>query len=103
MAEHVVKCAKLSKELPGIDESTAEGNQALMMCLMLGGPDLQQRVRENISLEAWKLWADHMRMVMNEYRLDPTSDEADAVLKQHLEAFLFGEGKAVRNYVPPSQ
>ncbi len=103
MAEQMVKCVKLGRELPGVDESTPEGSQALMMCLMLGGPELQQRVRESVSLEAWKLWADHMRMVMNEYRLDPTSDEANAVLKEHLEAFLFGEGKAVRNYVPPGE
>ena len=44
-------------------------------------------------------------MVLNEYRLDPTSDQANAVLKTHMEQFLFGEGTHanIDNYVPPDQ
>ena len=103
MAQRTVKCAKLGRELPGIDESTPEGDRALRMAQLLGGPELRQRVRDGISADAWDLWKGHMLMVVNEYRLDPTSDAANALLKEHLEAFLFGSGREIPNYVPPEK
>ncbi len=42
-----------------------------------------------------------MRMVINEYRLDPTTEESNAILREHMEAFLFGQAKTVPGYVPP--
>ena len=103
MSQRTVPCAKLGRELPGLDESNPEGKRALKMAQLLGGPELRQRVRDHISAEAWNLWKDHMLMVVNEYRLDPTSDASNPVLREHLEAFLFGEGKQVPNYVPPAK
>ena len=76
MAAKTIKCAKLGRELPSIDETTPEGSQALRMCLLFGGAELRRRIHDQISAEAWGMWTDHMRMIMNEYRLDPTSDEA---------------------------
>lgn len=101
MAARTVRCAKLGRELPGLDESTPEGAQALRVALLLGGPALRQRVHEQVSAEAWALWKDHMRMVINEFRLDPTSDESNGILREHLEAFLFGRTKDIPGYVPP--
>ena len=103
MAQRTVLCAKLGRELPGLDETTPEGERALKMALLLGGVELRQRVHEHVSADAWNLWKDHMLMVVNEYRLDPTSDAANAVLREHLEAFLFGTGRAIPNYVPPER
>lgn len=103
MAQRTVLCAKLGRELPGLDESAAEGARALKMAQLLGGADLRQRVYDHVSADAWNLWKDHMLMVVNEYRLDPTSDAANAVLKEHLEAFLFGSEKRIANYVPPKK
>ena len=103
MAANMVQCAKLGRELPGIDESTTEGSRALRTVLMIGGRELQDRIRKNVSAEAWKLWADHMVMIFNEYRLDPMSDQANAILKEHMEAFFFGENRAIPNYVPPTE
>jgi Fe-S cluster biosynthesis and repair protein YggX len=40
-------------------------------------------------------------MLLNEYRLDPTSDEANELLRQHMEDFFFGQQRAIPNYVPP--
>ena len=100
MAAKTVKCVKLGQELPAIDPETSEGDRALRMALLIGGPELQQRIRESVSAKAWELWTDHMRMVINEYRLDPTSDEANRVLKPHMEAFFFGEQQAIPGYVP---
>jgi len=102
MAERMIRCAKLARELPALDEATPEGSQALKMALLLGGPKLQQQIRDNVSAEAWSLWKDQMLMIINEYQLDPTSDEANAILRKHMEDFLFGEGKPVQNYVPPT-
>ena len=101
MAERTVQCAKLGRELPGLDETTPEGGQALRMAQLLGGPEMRLRVRDTVSAEAWGMWRDHMRMVINEYRLDPTSDESNAILRKYMEDFLFGPGSQVRNYVPP--
>ncbi len=101
MAQRTVLCAKLGRELPGLDESTPEGDRALRIAQLLGGPELRQRVRDGISADAWNLWKDHMLMVVNEYQLDATSDQANAVLAEHMEAFLFGEAPHMSGYVPP--
>lgn len=103
MAAMLVHCKKLGRELPGLDPDTPEGGQAVRMALLLGGPDLRRRVVEQISAEAWRMWLDHMRMVINEFRLDPTSDESNAILRDHLEGFLFGAAKQIPNYVPPTR
>ena len=102
MAERMVQCAKLGRELPGIDDTTPDGRQALRMALLLGGAALRDRIRDNISAEAWGMWRDYMRMVINEYRLDPTSDESNAVLRDALEQFFFGQTGPVRNWTPPA-
>ena len=31
---------------------------------------LGQRIYENVSKEAWKMWLEQMKMIMNEYRLN---------------------------------
>jgi len=103
MAQRSVHCAKLGRELPALDESTPQGAQALKLALLLGGPEMRQRVRDHISAAAWEMWTDHMRMVINEYRLDPTTDESNAILREHMEAFLFGQAHNVPGYVPPKR
>ena len=101
MSAKTVKCAKLGQELPAIDADSPEGDRALRMALLIGGPDMQRRVRESVSAKAWSMWTDYMRMVVNEYGLDPTSDQANEVLKPHMEDFFFGEQKQIPGYVPP--
>src|SRR5664279_2237329 len=54
----MVNCVKIGKELPGLDRVPWKG-------------ELGQRVFENVSKEAWKLWVEYSKMVMNEYRLNP--------------------------------
>jgi Fe-S cluster biosynthesis and repair protein YggX len=103
MAAKLVKCAKLGQELPGIDETTSTGDQALRMCRLFGGAALAQRVHENVSARAWEMWTDYMRMVINEYRLNPTSDEANEILRQHMEDFLFGRAQEIPNYLAPEE
>lgn len=101
MPARTVQCAKLGQELPGLDPDTSEGSQALRMGLLLGGPELRQRIHDHVSAQAWAQWKDRMLMVINEYRLDPTSDASNSILREHLEGFFFGEAQDVPGYIAP--
>ncbi len=103
MAAKTVMCAKLGEELPAIDPDTPDGERALRVALLIGGPEVRRRIQEFVSAKAWAMWTDTMRMIMNEFRLDPTSDEANKVLKRYMEDFFFGTEAAIPNYVPPEQ
>ena len=84
----LVTCVKFQKELPGLDAPPWPG-------------ELGQRVFENVSLEAWKLWEERMKMILNEYRLLPFQKEAQELVAKHMEEFFFGEGAALPpGYVP---
>ncbi len=63
MAQRMVKCVKLNKELPGLEEAPWAG-------------ELGQRIYDNVSQEAWDQWLNFLRMLINEYRLVPSSKEA---------------------------
>ena len=56
----MVKCAKLSRELPAIPYKPFNN-------------ELGQRIYDSISMEAWKGWLEFSKMIVNEYRLDLTS------------------------------
>ena len=60
-----VFCAKLQKDLPGLDEAPWPG-------------ELGKRIYDNVSAQAWKMWEDRMKMILNEYRLMPWQKEAQA-------------------------
>jgi Fe-S cluster biosynthesis and repair protein YggX len=84
-----VNCVKLGKELPGLDSPPWPG-------------ELGERVFNNVSLEAWKLWEERMKMILNEYRLLPFQKEAQDLMAKQMNEFFFGEGSAVPpDYVPP--
>ena len=83
-----VFCQKFQKEMPGLDAPPWPG-------------ELGQRIYDNISAEAWKLWEGRMKMILNEYRLMPWQKEAQELVKKHMEDFFFGEGAALPpGYVP---
>ena len=83
-----VRCVKFQKDLPGLDVPPWPG-------------DLGQRIFENVSAQAWKLWEERQKMILNEYRLMPWQKEAQEVIAQHMEDFFFGESAALPpGYVP---
>ena len=85
-----VFCVKLQRELEGLDEVPFEGHP------------LGQRIYENVSKEAWKMWLEHMKMIMNEYRLNLGTREAQEFLIKQMEDYFFGEGAALPpDYQPP--
>ncbi|ACY17761.1 oxidative damage protection protein [Haliangium ochraceum] len=83
-----VHCAKLQQELPGLPFKPFQ-NQ------------LGQRIYDSVSMDAWRMWLEHSKMIINEYRLDLTEKRAHEVLLQQAEQFFFGEGGALPpDYVP---
>ena len=83
-----VQCVKFQKALPGLDAPPWPG-------------ELGQRVYEQVSTQAWKLWEERMKMILNEYRLMPWQKEAQEIIAKQMEDFFFGEGAALPpGYVP---
>ena len=84
-------CTKFQKDLPGLDAPPWPG-------------ELGQRIYENVSQQAWDMWLEHLKMVINEYRLNPATREAQEIIEQQMEQFFFGEGAALPpGYVPPQK
>ena len=84
----LVQCVKLQKELPGLDEPPWPG-------------DLGKKIFEKVSAEAWKMWEERMKMILNENRLMPWQKEAQELVAKHMEDFFFGDGSALPpDYVP---
>ena len=87
----MVKCVKLDKEAEGLDRPPIKG-------------ELGQRLYENVSKEAWKQWIAHSTMLVNEYRLELGTPEANRIWLTELEKFFFGEGSAApEGFVQPEQ
>jgi len=101
MAAKMVMCAKLGQELPALDMDNPDQSRQYRMIKLIGGAELADRIKDGVSAQAVASWPDHMLMVLNEYRIDPTSDESNKVIAPHMESFFFGEQKEIANYVPP--
>jgi Fe-S cluster biosynthesis and repair protein YggX len=87
----MVKCVKFGKELPGLEKSPWPG-------------DLGQRIFDNVSQDAWKLWEERMKMILNEYRLLPFQKEAQELMAREMEQFFFGETQTLPpDYTPPKR
>ncbi len=84
----MVFCAKLHRELPGLPEPPWPG-------------PLGQRIYDQISEEAWEMWEERMKMILNEYRLLPFQKEAQTLIAKQMEEFLFGgDSAAPPGFVP---
>ena len=87
--QRTVKCVKFGKEMPGLDYVPWNGA-------------LGQRVYDSVSQEAWKMWIEHSKMVMNEYRLNPLDPKSHQLMEEQMEQFFFGEGARLpEGYVAP--
>ncbi len=99
----LIRCVKLGQELPALNLDDPDQARQYKMIVLIAGKEFAERVRETVSAQAVAQWNDYMLMVMNEYRLDPTADESNQVLAQHMEPFFFGEQKNIPGYVPENQ
>jgi Fe-S cluster biosynthesis and repair protein YggX len=81
-SHRTVYCLKLGRELPGLDAPPWPGA-------------LGQRIYEHISQDAWDMWEERMKMILNEYRLLPFQKEAQTLIARQMEEFLFGDAASV--------
>jgi Fe-S cluster biosynthesis and repair protein YggX len=73
-----VFCVKLKRELPGLDRPPVPG-------------ELGQRIYDHISQQAWEMWQEHSRLLINHYGLNLADPDARQILRQEMEQFLFGD------------
>jgi len=85
-----VHCVKLDKDLDGMEKVPFRG-------------DLGQRILDNVSAQAWKSWLEHSKMLINEYRLDLTSESGQRLWMTECEKFFFGEGSAAPAEFKPKE
>jgi Fe-S cluster biosynthesis and repair protein YggX len=78
-----VFCVKFQKEMEGLAEIPFEGHP------------LGQKIYDNVSKEAWRMWVDRMKMIMNEYRLNLGTPQAQEFLLEQMNQYFFGEGAAL--------
>jgi Fe-S cluster biosynthesis and repair protein YggX len=78
----MVKCVKLQRELPALTFKPYPGQ-------------LGERIYNEVSVQAWKMWTDTAKMILNEYRLNLASPEAQKFLFEQADKFFFGPGAAL--------
>lgn len=84
-----VFCVKFQREMAGLDEVPFDNHP------------LGQRIFDSVSKEAWKMWLEQMKMIMNEYRLNLGTPEAQEFILKQMDQYFFGEGSAFPpGYVP---
>jgi Fe-S cluster biosynthesis and repair protein YggX len=87
---HMVQCVKYGRQMEGLDEPPFDS-------------ELGQKIYQHVSKQAWSDWAEHQKMLMNEYRLQPWKKEAQEFLAQQMMAYFFGEGsQPPAEFVPPA-
>ena len=74
----IVHCAKLKKDLPGLETIPFTG-------------ELGERIFENVSAEAYEMWKPHLTTIINHYGLNPADPETRQMLRKEMDAFFFGE------------
>ncbi len=87
---HMVFCAKYKQEMEGLMRPRLTVN-------------LGRRFTITSSKKAWGEWVERQKMLLNEYRLQPWTREAQEFLVEQMQEFFFGEGSALpKEFVPPS-
>lgn len=83
-----VSCVKLGRDAEGLDKPPFKG-------------ELGQRVFEHVSKDAWRMWLEHSKMLINELRLDLTSERGQHIWMVEVERYFFGEGSSLPpDFVP---
>ncbi len=85
----MIQCVKLGREAEGLDKQPLKG-------------DVGKRLYENVSKEAWKMWLEHSKMLINEFRLDLMSEAGQRIWMTEMDKYFFGEGsKLPEQFVNP--
>jgi len=75
----MVDCVKFGKPKPRLPKPPLKG-------------EVGQRIFDNVSHDAWRMWLEHSKMIVNEYRLDLMSEQGQKVWMSELEKYFWGEG-----------
>ena len=87
---HMVMDSRYKKEMEGLDEAPFDS-------------DFGNKIFHNVSRQSWGEWAERQKMLLNEYRLQPWTPEAQEFLVEQMQQFFFGEGSALpQDYIPPA-
>ena len=87
---HMVFCIRNQREMEGLEEPPFDS-------------ELGQKIYKNVSKAAWGEWIERQKILLNEYRLQPWTQEAQQFLVEQMELFFFGEGSTLpQEFVPPS-
>ena len=87
---HRVFCARYKQEMDGLDEAPFDS-------------DFGHKIYNNVSRKAWGEWIEHQKMLLNEYRLQPWTPQAQEFLVEQMQSYFFGEGSSLpQDYVPPA-
>lgn len=86
----IIFCSKLKQEAEGLDACPFPGA-------------LGEKIYNQISQQAWKMWLTHQTMLINEYRLSLIDPKAREFLTNEMNNYFFEEGSvsaAPGGYVP---
>ena len=75
----MVQCIKLGREAEGLEKPPIKG-------------ELGQKIFNEVSKEAWKMWLEHSKILINEFRLDLMSEHGQRIWMTELEKYFWGEG-----------
>ena len=78
---HMVFGTKFKAEMEGLDEPPFDS-------------DFGQKIYKNVSKKSWGEWVERQKMLLNEYRLQPWTREAQEFLVEQMNEFFFGAGGA---------
>lgn len=85
-----IHCKKLNKEATALDFNPYPG-------------PIGEKIKDNISREAWDEWLGQQTMLINEYRLNLTNKESRQFLETEMEKYFFGEGsEKPAAFTPPT-
>jgi Fe-S cluster biosynthesis and repair protein YggX len=88
---HNVFCVRYKKEMEGLDEPPFDS-------------EFGQKIFQNVSKLAWEEWIDRQRMLLNEYRLQPWTPQAQQFLVTQMESFFFSDSSGLpTEFVPPAE
>ena len=88
---HTVFCNRYKQEMEGLDEAPFDS-------------EFGHKIYEGVSKKAWGDWIEHQKMLLNEYRLQPWTPQAQEFLAEQMQRFFFGDGMVLpKEYVPPSK
>jgi Fe-S cluster biosynthesis and repair protein YggX len=78
---NTVNCVKLGREAEALEKAPLKGEKG-------------ERILQNVSKEGWAMWLEHSKMLINEYRLDLTSEQGQNIWFTEMEKYFFGDGSA---------